>query len=120
MLGPSIITRRSMLQGLVLMAGAASTRAHELVVHDVIARLVYDSRVPASLDWRGGFPLPAIDLAQQHANLWRELRTVVPDGRIAGLTRWSDHVLARTLLQEKGMRMRIEVRRGDLYYWEMC
>jgi hypothetical protein len=35
------------------------------------------------------------------------------------LTTWSDYVQARGLLQEKGKRLRVELRSANLFYWEM-
>jgi len=42
-----------------------------------------------------------------------------PRGRVVGLTSWSDLVLARGLLEEKGLRLRAQARCGRLFYWEM-
>lgn len=118
--GAAILTRRTMLQGLLIAAGAAGAGASAWVGQDSMARAVFDSRIPDSLRWRDRLALPSIDIARQHANLWKELRAFAAGGTVAGLTRWSDHVLARSLLQEKGLRLRFQAHRGSLYYWEMC
>jgi hypothetical protein len=39
---------------------------------------------------------------------------------VSGLTSWSDFVQVRGVLQEKGKRLRLESRRGKLFYWEMA
>jgi hypothetical protein len=39
---------------------------------------------------------------------------------VSGLTSWSDFVQVRGVLQEKGKRLRLESRRGELFYWEMA
>jgi len=113
------LTRRSILQGALLVATAASAHAGGALVTDSTTLFVYDSREAQSLALRERLGLPAIDVAQQHAERWSALRALQPEGRIAGLTKWSDHVLVRTLLEEKGLRLRSEARRGALFYWDM-
>jgi hypothetical protein len=81
--------------------------------------LVYDSRLAQSRVLLGRRAPRAIDVAHEHANLWRTLRGMAPHGRVVGLTSWSDLVLARSLLEEKGLRLRAEARCGNLFYWEM-
>jgi hypothetical protein len=77
------------------------------------------SRSPQSRNWRCRSLHSAIDVAQEHANFWRTLRKATPRGRVVGLTAWSDLVLVRGLLEEKGLRLRAEARCGRLFYWEM-
>jgi hypothetical protein len=69
--------------------------------------------------WLGSDAGRAIDVAHDAANRWVRLRSLNPEGRVAGLTTWSDFVQVRGLLQEKGKRLRVESRSGDLFYWEM-
>jgi hypothetical protein len=113
------ISRRSVLQGAVLAAATISTRAHGELAVPPTALLVFDSRLPQSraleLDHAGR----SIDLAHEYANLWRDLRRLRASGRVVGLTRWSDLVQVRALLEERGRRLRAEVRCGRLFYWEM-
>ncbi len=81
--------------------------------------VVYDSRLPQSRGLLGRRAQSAIDVAQEHANFWRTLRGAPPRGRVVGLTAWSDLVVVRGLLEEKGLRLRAEARCGELFYWEM-
>jgi hypothetical protein len=39
---------------------------------------------------------------------------------VAGLTRWSDYVQTRALLEGQRLRLRTEARLGPLFYWEMA
>jgi uncharacterized protein YcgI (DUF1989 family) len=79
-----------------------------------------DSRSAASVALGAGRALPVIDVAGQAACRWQQLRAHSGSGAVAGLTRWSDLVQARGLLQERGLRMRVEQARGPLFYWEMA
>jgi hypothetical protein len=110
------VTRRSVLQG-VLIAAAAG--AGEAWAATPVSLVVYDGRLPQSRVWSDRYASPSIDVAHEHAHLWRNLRAAQPSGRIVGLTSWSDLVLVRTLLAERGKRVRTEARCGRLMYWEM-
>jgi hypothetical protein len=116
------ITRRSVLQGVLIAAAAAGTGktfAGTAIAGTPVSFVVYDGRLPQSRAWSNRYSSPAIDVAHEHAHFWRNLRGGLPAGPVVGLTRWSDFVLVRTLLQEKGLRLRTQARRGDLFQWEM-
>jgi hypothetical protein len=116
-------TRRSMLKGIlcaaVAPAVALADESASSMAGVAVALLVYDSRVPRSIALCDLYSVRMIDVAKEPANFWRSLRTGFPNGRVVGLTRWSDFVQVRTLLQDKGLRLRAQARRGDIFYWEM-
>ncbi len=111
------VTRRLLLKGALLAAACAATG--DALGMPSAAMVVYDSRLPQSRELLGQNSWRAVDVADEHANFWRTLRGTAPRGRVVGLTSWSDLVLVRGLLQEKGLRLRAETRRGTLFYWEM-
>jgi len=113
------ITRRSVLQGALVVAATLSARTSGALAPPP-ALLVYDSRLDQSRTFRSRHAGRAVDLAGEHANLWRNLRSVRPTGTVAGLTRWSDYVQTRVLLEEQRLRLRTEARLGPLFYWEMA
>ena len=90
------------------------------MVADDVTLLLCDSRSAASRALLGDHSVTALDVAEQSVRRWQELRTRRSNGAVAGLTAWSDLVQARGLLQERGLRMRLEQRRGQLFYWEMA
>jgi hypothetical protein len=128
------LTRRVMLKSALISAAAATHAGRSFAAGSGAAPLawrVFDSRRHASRAWLGsdagrtidaGRTMDAgraIDVAHDAANRWVRLRGLNPEGRVAGLTTWSDFVQVRGLLQEKGKRLRVESRSGDLFYWEM-
>ena len=114
------ITRRSLMQGALVAAAAASAvTARELKVPPA-ALLVYDSRLPQSRAFSSCHSGRSVDLAREHANLWRTLRSLRSSGTVVGLTCWSDYVQARALLEERRRRLRTEARCDRLFYWEMA
>ncbi len=114
------ITRRSALQGALLAVAGFSVGSRRALATPARTLLVYDSRLPQSRALRDRHLGPAVDLRDEHANFWRTLRSGAHAGRVIGLTRWSELVQARSLLQERGLRLREETRQGQLYYWEMA
>jgi hypothetical protein len=84
------------------------------------ALFVYDSRINASAARAAHFSGPKIDVAHMDAENWRSLRTALPQGRITGLTRWSDLVLVRGYGEEQGKRLKSERQRGSLFEWTMA
>lgn len=108
----------------VVKAGAAGAL---LLGAEAVARtapaaalLVYDSRRAASRAFAAAFGGHTIDVADEHTNRWRSFRAPLPGGRIIGLTRWSDHVLAAGYAAEQGRRLvRLEPR-GGLFLWELA
>ena len=113
------ITRRSVLQGALVVAATLSARTSGALAPPP-ALLVYDSRIAGSRAFRSRHTGRAVDLAGEHANLWRNLRRVRPTGIVVGLTRWSDYVQTRALLEGQRLRLRTEARLGPLFYWEMA
>ena len=112
------LNRRSLLKAgaLASLSGSAAARA----ATQSPALIVFDSRLPASRAFAARQAGARIDLAHQDAEFWRALRAASPEGRISGLTRWSDWVAVRGLLEEKGKRLRAERRTGLLFQWEMA
>jgi uncharacterized protein YcgI (DUF1989 family) len=128
------LTRRVLLQRAMLamaalpIMGADASEAREggpgdagaaALPHDV-KLLLCDSRSAASVELVAGHALPVIDVAGQAECRWRQLRAHSGSGAVAGLTRWSDLVQARGVLQDRGLRLRVEQARGSLFYWEMA
>lgn len=111
------LSRRSFIK-----AGAAATAAAPALAFAVPrpALVVFDSRIAESRAFARAFAAPAIDIAREDADLWRQLRAVAPQGQVVGLTGWSDWVLARGFLEEKGKRLREEVATGQLFRWTMA
>jgi hypothetical protein len=79
---------------------------------------IFDSRALPSHAFGHGQRGPKIDVAQEDAMLWRSLR-MASKGRVEGLTSWSDWVLVRGLLEEKGLRVKHEAKAGKLFRWTM-
>jgi hypothetical protein len=113
------VTRRLVLKGALLAAASACAATGRALGMPSEPMVVYDSRLPQSRELLRQSSWRAIDVADEHANFWRTLRGTAPRGRVVGLTSWSDLVLVRGLLEEKGLRLRAETRRGRLFYWEM-
>lgn len=114
------LSRRSVLQGALVAAVAVFLRSTRTLDVPPAALLVYDSRLPQSRAFKSRHAGRSVDLAAEHANLWRNLRGLRSGGAVVGLTSWSDYVQARTLLAERGRRLRAEARQGRLFYWEMA
>jgi hypothetical protein len=114
------ITRRSVLQCALVAAAALAMRASREIGVPPAALLVYDSRLPQSRAFKRRHVGPSIDLAHEHANYWRGLRSLRSSGTVVGLTCWTDYVQVRALLEERRRRLRMEMRSGRLFYWEMA
>jgi hypothetical protein len=83
------------------------------------ALVVFDRRIPASRAFAQRQSGPRVDVAVEDASFWRTLRTVSPEGHVIGLTGWSDWVVVRGLLEEKGKRLSSETASGKLFHWAM-
>ena len=113
------ISRRSVLKGALAAVAAGSAGSTALGVRSD-ALLVFDSRLRQSREFATTHAGPLIDLAREHATLWRQLRGLRTRGSVIGLTRWSDFVQVRSLLAERGSRLRAQARCGRLFYWELA
>jgi hypothetical protein len=80
---------------------------------------ITDSRLPESLVLARKLDLKILDIASENENMWASLRHFSHAGDVSGLTRWSDWVLIRGMLEEKGKRVRQQTRIGGLFYWRM-
>jgi hypothetical protein len=113
-----MISRRALLKtGSVAALGTLASSAAR--GGEPVALVIYDSRSWKSRAFARRFHGPRVDVAREHETFWTSLRRAMPEGRVVGLTRWSDHVLARGYLEEQRKRLRLDRRHGDLIYWEM-
>jgi formate dehydrogenase assembly factor FdhD len=123
------LDRRTVLKASAAAGAAIAVPAAALEIRQSLAArlVVYDSRIAESrafAETQGGHP--AIDIADAHADLWRKVRDVAQHGRVDGLTGWSDWVMVRGALQDKGLRLSAEQRAGSplsghahLFRWTM-
>jgi hypothetical protein len=110
------VSRRRVLQGsgaAVAVLGAAPTLAFETG-----GLALFDSRHRASRAFAATHA-EVVDLAHEDACFWQTLRHASLPNRVEGLTAWSDWVVVRGLLEERGKRVRTEVRQGALFHWTM-
>lgn len=105
-----MITRRDFAVGAALGAAAAGVAFRMEAGASDWRVAVVDRRLAASGDIihaaaaRGA---RLINIETEDAVLWRNVRALTAaDGGVAGCTRWSDLVMVRGLLEEKGMRLR--------------
>ena len=114
-----ILSRRYLLASGAVAATLAAVGGSRLAAAAPPALVVYDSRRADSLAFARSIAAPRIDVAREDGNFWRTVRSVSTDGPIVGLTGWSDWVLVRGMLEEKGKRLRREVQVGRLFHWTM-
>jgi hypothetical protein len=115
------LTRRTLLKSaLVVGAAAIGTQRVLTAASAPFGLRVFDSGLSPSRAWLGHQTGPAIDVDHERRSRWTYLRSFEPCGVVSGLTSWSDFVQVRGVLQEKGKRLRLDSRRGDLFYWEMA
>ena len=123
-----MVDRRTTLAGLMGSA-ALTTVAARAAMPGHPAILVIDSRHAISRAL--GLRTPGahvIDIAAAHENFWAEVRGCRPRGAgVRGLTGWSDWVLLRGALQDKGLRVRAETpidpartSHAALFLWHMA
>jgi hypothetical protein len=113
-------TRRNVLKGAALAAAATSVEMVAAPLREPASVLVYDSRFPASRAFAAQHSdVTRIDIAQEEERLWASFRAAPAHGRIIGLTRWSDWVMARGWLEEHGRRVGVEQAQGAMFRWEM-
>lgn len=114
-----ILSRRNLLASGAVAATLAAVGGSRFAAAAPPALVVYDSRRTDSLTFARSIAAPRIDIACEDGNFWRAVRSVKVDGTIAGLTGWSDWVLVRGMLEEKGKRLRREVQVGRVFQWAM-
>jgi len=120
------VSRRSVLKGAATL-GAASTLPSAALAGQSVDLVVVDSRLPetlASLGRSGGM---VVDLATAEETQWQALRMLPDHIRTArGLTSWSDWVMVRGYLEERGLRLKDEAParaplsgKATLFRWTM-
>jgi hypothetical protein len=82
--------------------------------------VLFDKLRPTSRYFAQQFGSIAHDVAGLHAENWATFRAPLPAGTIAGLTNWSDFVIARGYAEEQGRRLRFERQRGHLFEWQIA
>lgn len=114
------VNRRTLIK-----AGAATAVAATATVRSAAAEtpalVVFDSRLPESIAFAASFGGAKLDVAHEDRQFWTRLRRGAPEGRVIGLTRWSDLVVVRGELERQGKRLLSE--RQDHthapFRWEM-
>lgn len=112
------ISRRNLLKS-GIAAAAVSAGSSTALASRSADLIVFDSRNAVSARFANARFARKIDIAHEDANFWRNLRADTPSRKIAGVTRWSDFVLARGFLEEHGKRLTIEKLQDGLFFWEM-
>lgn len=113
------LSRRRLLASGALAATTAAIGGARLAAAAPPPLIVYDGRRAASRAFAHGRAGPRIDIAREEATLWRTLRSLSADGAITGLTGWSDWVLVRGMLEDRGKRVIREAKAGRLFQWTM-
>jgi hypothetical protein len=115
------LSRRSVLKAsaiapLVLTGTGARAQGHQGA--DLV---VFDSRDEISRQFAERQSVGLIDVVGEEANAWRTLRTIDTIGNVRGVTRWSEFLMARSFLEERGLRVRSSaVVPGNLILWHTC
>jgi hypothetical protein len=112
------LTRRNFVK-VGAVAAAVSGPQARLLASGKTELFVYDSKLKESARVASIATVPLLDIAAQQKCNMRALRTALPKGEIAGLTRWSDYVLVRGYAEEQGKRIKAERQRGALIEWRM-
>jgi hypothetical protein len=118
------VSRRNVLKGAATISAAASMPAFAATGSPIL--VIYDSRIPESRSFAKG-RYPQLDVANLDTSRWAELRGGMSDARqVTGLTGWSDWIVARGLLEERGLRLQSETAvpaplsgKAHLFRWEM-
>ncbi len=113
------VSRRTLLKGTAAIGAATALPA--IAARSKVMCTVIDSRIPASLRFAKHAVGPVIDVAHEDAAFWTNLRSA-PEGNVTGMTRWSDFVTIRGLLEEQGKRLRDQSYDGStaLFTWTMA
>jgi hypothetical protein len=119
------VSRRTLIKGSAALGAiaalpvAAQKPAKSLVI--------FDSRIPESLAFAQN-AAAKIDVAALDASLWAALRGDLEGASaVSGLTGWTDWIVARGFLEERGLRLTSESRVGaplsgkaHLFKWKMA
>ena len=111
------VTRRTLIKSGAVVTALAGPNALSARTPTVT---IFDSRHASSKAFARGRTGKRIDVAHQDATFWRDLRSGLPQGRIEGLTSWSDLVFVRGLLEEQGKRLTQERTESGLFRWTMA
>ena len=115
------LSRRDLLKsGTVAAAAVPAMSPAAALVPDAPVICVFDSRIAESRMLSRSGAAMEINVADGDRTLWQLARGTLPKGRVAGVTRWDDLVTVRGLLEGRGKRLRSDVRRGQLHYWDMA
>ena len=117
------VSRRAMIKGSAL-AGAAVATPAMAVMAKAAPLVLFDSRIPESVAFAATqSPLRKIDLAAGTAEAARAINC---PHAVTGLTRWSDWVALRGVMEAQGLRLSEEIRaaaplsgRTHLFRWTM-
>lgn len=119
------VSRRAAMIGAGLGAAAMAAPAFAKPAR-ATALAIYDSRLPEADLFESKCALeavPLIDLAREDILSLRRIGLRAGD-RVIGMTGWSQFVLLRGMLQEKGLRVRKEDRadrrRRSVFEWAMA
>jgi hypothetical protein len=82
--------------------------------------VLFDKHSPASRHFARQFGSNARDVNGLHAENWMTFRAPLPSGTIAGLTNWSDFVIARGYAEEQGRRLGFQRQQGQLFEWQIA
>lgn len=115
-----VLTRRSALTGVLATTAALCFDAYPGARSKAASLVLIDARSGSSHAFAHELTCESIDVSVEERTGWRRLRSWSGSGRVAGLTRWSEYLQARAVLEERGMRVRQEIPRGDLIRWEMA
>lgn len=115
----TLISRRTLIKTGAAAAAASAAAGPIAAVSAAPVLVVFDGRSERSRAFARNHLAPGIDVAVEDENLWRTLRSAAPTGSITGMTTWSDWVVVRGLLEEKGKRVRSEKQSGTLFIWTM-
>jgi hypothetical protein len=124
-----IVSRRS-----VLKAGAAATATISLpafAASNTDTLILFDSRVPESRAFAkqiGNAMVAMIDIVEVEKTQWSALRMdFAGKHHVIGLTGWTDWVIARGFLEERGLRLTSETSvpapvsgKAHLFRWTMA
>ena len=113
------VSRRDFVKAGAAVTAVAGGRATEALAKGAPVLVVYDSRHPESLAFAAGHELPRLDVAAEHGQLWKTVRSSLPEGKVIGLTRWSELVIMRGYAGEQGKRLRHERKVGRFFAWEL-